>query len=137
MKQVAPSGNVYQAGTLSGNPIAMAAGLATLTELKNHPEIYANMAVMTARLAEGIRQTSKYTVNNIGSLLTIFFTEQPVYDYATAKSSDTHIFAAYFQHMLANSVYVAPSQFEALFVSAAHTDADIDQTINIVKTFRV
>lgn len=136
MQHIAPTGNVYQAGTLSGNPIAMAAGIATLTELKNHPEIYTNIAAMTMRLADGIRQVSKYTVNNIGSLLTVFFTEQEVSDFATAKSSNTKKFAAHFQHLLANSVYVAPSQFEALFVSAAHTNEDIDKTIEIVKAFK-
>jgi len=136
MRQVAPIGKVYQAGTLSGNPVAMAAGLATLTELKNHPEIYDQINALTARLAAGIRQTSKYTVNSIGSLLTVFFTEQEVYNFASAKTSDTAKFAAFFQHLLSNGIYAAPSQFEALFVSAAHTEADIDKTIEVIRAWR-
>jgi glutamate-1-semialdehyde 2,1-aminomutase len=136
MKLIAPIGSVYQAGTLSGNPVAMAAGIVTLTELRNHPEIYTHINAMTARLADGIRKSGQYTVNYIGSLLSVFFTEQEVCDYNTAKSSDTKKFAAYFQHLLANAVYVAPAQFEALFLCNAHTNEDIDKTISIIQAFQ-
>ncbi|MEO8372629.1 MAG: glutamate-1-semialdehyde 2,1-aminomutase [Candidatus Solibacter sp.] len=127
MSMVAPAGPIYQAGTLSGNPLAVAAGLAMLRHLKAHPEIYerleANGAKLAASAPEGI------TVNRVGSMFTFFFTPGPVTDWESAKVCDTARFGRFFRGMLERGVYLAPSQFEAAFVSAAHTDEDIAQTI--------
>jgi glutamate-1-semialdehyde 2,1-aminomutase len=127
MSQVAPSGPIYQAGTLSGNPLAVSAGLATLRHLKAHPEVYdaleARAAALCAGAPEGI------TVNRVGSMFTFFFTSQPVTDYESAKRSDTARFARFFRAMLEQGVYLAPSQFEAAFVSAAHSEEDIRRTL--------
>lgn len=135
MKRVAPAGNVYQAGTLSGNPVAMAAGMAALTILRDTPAVYEKTAHLATRLAEGLRRETGCTVNQAGSLLCPFFTSRPVVDYESACSSDTAQYARYFHHMLDNGVYIAPSQFEAMFLSAAHTDKDIDDTLDVVKKF--
>jgi len=127
MSKVAPVGPVYQAGTLSGNPLAVAAGLAMLRYLKRHPEVYGQLEARTAELCaaapEGV------TVNRVGSMFTWFFTDQPVTDYESAKRSDTARFARFFRGMLERGIYLAPSQFEAAFVSAAHTEEDIRETI--------
>jgi glutamate-1-semialdehyde 2,1-aminomutase len=133
MEQIAPLGPVYQAGTLSGNPLAMRAGLATLPKLEA-PGFYADVNRKTQRLAHGLRSALKETnvpgqVNFVGSLLTMFFTERPVRNYADARTSNSARFAAFFQEMLNRGIFIAPSQYEALFVSAAHTDADIDRAI--------
>jgi glutamate-1-semialdehyde 2,1-aminomutase len=133
MERVAPLGPVYQAGTLSGNPLAMRAGLATLPKLET-PGFYEAVNSRTERLAEGLRSGLKESgvegvVNVAGSLLTIFFTTGPIHNYSDAKKSDTAQFAKFFQEMLAHGIFLPPSQYEALFVSAAHTDADIDRTI--------
>jgi glutamate-1-semialdehyde 2,1-aminomutase len=133
MEMVAPLGPVYQAGTLSGNPLAMRAGLATLAELRP-PGFYDRLNANARRLAEGLSQTLAATgtagqVNAFGSLLTLFFTARPVADYAGAKKSDTQRFGEFFREMLARGFFLPPSQFEALFVSAAHTPADIDGTV--------
>jgi glutamate-1-semialdehyde 2,1-aminomutase len=133
MERVAPLGPVYQAGTLSGNPLAMRAGLATLPKLEA-PGFYEAVNSKTQRLAEGLRRGLKESgvegvVNVAGSLLTIFFTKGPIRNYSDAKKSDTARFAKFFQEMLARGIFLPPSQYEALFVSAAHTDADIDRTI--------
>jgi glutamate-1-semialdehyde 2,1-aminomutase len=133
MEEIAPLGPVYQAGTLSGNPLAMRAGLATLAKLEA-PGFYAILDQKAQRLAEGLRSALGQShiageVNTAGSLLTLFFSPQPVRDYASAKQSDTARFAAFFREMLGRGVFLPPSQYEALFVSAAHTDADIDATI--------
>jgi glutamate-1-semialdehyde 2,1-aminomutase len=133
MERVAPLGPVYQAGTLSGNPLAMRAGLATLPKLEA-PGFYDAVNRRTQRLAEGLRDALKEAgvagqVNVAGSLLTLFFCEQPVRNYGDAKKSDTKKFAKFFQEMLERGIFLPPSQYEALFVSAAHTDADIDRTI--------
>ena len=133
MERVAPLGPVYQAGTLSGNPLAMCAGLATLPKLEA-PGFYDAVNRRTQRLAEGLRKALKESrvagqVNVAGSLLTLFFCEQPVRNYDDAKKSDTKKFAKFFQGMLERGIFLPPSQYEALFVSAAHTDADIDRTI--------
>jgi glutamate-1-semialdehyde 2,1-aminomutase len=133
MKMVAPEGPVYQAGTLSGNPLAMRAGLATLGELQR-PGFYDELAAKTRRLVDGLREAAKATgaatqINTAGSLLTLFFTGDPVRDYATAKRSDTAKFARFFREMLDRGILLPPSQFEALFLSAAHTDADVDRTV--------
>jgi glutamate-1-semialdehyde 2,1-aminomutase len=133
MEMVAPLGPVYQAGTLSGNPLAMRAGLATLPKLAA-PGFYDDLNRKSARLAEGLRAALKESgvagsVNAVGSLMTMFLTGEPVKDYTGAKRSDTAKYAAFFQEMLDRGVFIAPSKFEALFVSAAHTDADIERTI--------
>lgn len=135
MEKVAPCGPVYQAGTLSGNPVAMAAGLATLTELQKHPEVYQKTETLAAKLAEGLRGLRLGTVNQIGSLLCVFFTDGEVIDYQTAKSSDTARYGRYFHHMLNRGIYLAPAQFEAMFVSAAHTGEDIDAAIKAAASF--
>jgi glutamate-1-semialdehyde 2,1-aminomutase len=127
MNHIAPEGPIYQAGTLSGNPLAVSAGLAMLTYLKQHPEVYTHIEAITTRLCAAA--PAGVTVNQVGSMFTMFFTPDPVTDYATAKKSDTKRFAEYFHWMLARGVYLAPSQFEAAFVSAALTEADIDYVI--------
>jgi glutamate-1-semialdehyde 2,1-aminomutase len=133
MERVAPLGPVYQAGTLSGNPLAMRAGLATLPKLEA-PGFYEGVNRKTQRLAEGLRAALRESgilgqVNVAGSLLTLFFCELPVRNYADAKKSDTARFAKFFQEMLERGIFLPPSQYEALFISAAHTDGDIDRTI--------
>jgi glutamate-1-semialdehyde 2,1-aminomutase len=133
MERVAPLGPVYQAGTLSGNPLAMRAGLATLPKLEA-PGFYEGVNRKTNRLAEGLRAALREAgvagqVNVAGSLLTLFFCEQPVRNYDGAKKSDTARFGKFFQEMLERGIFLPPSQYEALFVSAAHTDAEIDRTI--------
>jgi glutamate-1-semialdehyde 2,1-aminomutase len=127
MSQVAPTGPVYQAGTLSGNPLAVAAGLAMLRHLKAHPEIYQRLEARAAELCAP--PPAGVTVNQVGSMFTFFFTDGPVTDYESAKRSDTARFGRSFRAMLERGVYLAPSQFEAAFVSAAHTEDDIRQTI--------
>ncbi len=127
MNQVAPVGPVYQAGTLSGNPLAVAAGLAMLRHLKAHPEIYDQLEARAAELCAAA--PAGITVNRVGSMFTFFFTDGPVTDYESAKRSDTARFGRFFRAMLERGVYLAPSQFEAAFVSAAHTEEDIRQTI--------
>jgi glutamate-1-semialdehyde 2,1-aminomutase len=129
MSHVSPLGGVYQAGTLSGNPLAVAAGLATLAELRK-PDVYRRLEALGRELERGLRSAADQarvplTVNRIGSMLTGFFCEGPVTDYASAKAADTKRYARYFHEMLARGVFLAPSQFEAAFVSLAHTDADI------------
>jgi glutamate-1-semialdehyde 2,1-aminomutase len=133
MEMVAPLGPVYQAGTLSGNPLAMRAGLATLPKLAV-PGFYDDLNRRSTQLAEGLRAALKESgvagsVNAVGSLMTMFFTGEEVKDYGGAKKSDTAMYAAFFREMLDRGVFIAPSQFEALFVSAAHSDADIERTI--------
>ncbi len=135
MAKVAPLGPVYQAGTLSGNPLAVAAGLAMLGELKSHPETYDQLERRAARLVAGVPEG--LTVNRVGSMYTIFFCEGPVTDYDSAKRADTTRFARFFHHMLERGVYLAPSQFEAAFVSAAHTGEDIDRTAAAAREFFV
>jgi glutamate-1-semialdehyde 2,1-aminomutase len=137
MERVAPLGPVYQAGTLSGNPLAMRAGLATLPKLEA-PKFYEDVNRRTQRLAEGVRNALKEAkvpgqVNVAGSLLTLFFCDQPIQNYADAKKSDTAKFGKFFQAMLERGIFLPPSQYEALFVSAAHTDADISRTITAAR----
>ena len=131
MSKIAPLGPVYQAGTLSGNPLAVSAGLAMLRTIKAHPEIYQQLESRAARLASSV--PAGMTVNRVGSMFTLFFTDQPVTDYESAKLSDTARFGRYFRLMLDRGIYLAPSQFEAAFVSAAHTDEDITRTIAAAK----
>jgi glutamate-1-semialdehyde 2,1-aminomutase len=127
MSRIAPSGPVYQAGTLSGNPLAVSAGLAMLRHIKAHPEIYAHLESRAARLTASA--PAGITVNRVGSMFTFFFTGQPVTDYESAKRSDTARFGRFFRLMLERGVYLAPSQFEAAFLSAAHSEEDIDRTV--------
>jgi glutamate-1-semialdehyde 2,1-aminomutase len=132
MNKVAPAGPVYQAGTLSGNPLAVAAGLATLRRIQvENP--YARLETLGARLEAGLRGAA-VRVNRVGSMFTVFFTDREVVDFATAKSSDTKRFSAYFGSMLRQGVYLPPSQFEAAFISTSHTEGDIDQTIRSAKS---
>jgi glutamate-1-semialdehyde 2,1-aminomutase len=133
MEMIAPLGLIYQAGTLSGNPLAMCAGLAMLAKLEA-PGFYPALEKKAQRLIGGLRAAVRESglpaqINAAGSLLTLFFTGEPVQNYAGAKISDTSRFAAFFREMLARGILLPPSQFEALFVSAAHTDDDIDHTI--------
>lgn len=133
MEQVSPSGPVYQAGTLSGNPLAMAAGLITIKHLQK-PGTYEELERKTLRLADGLKAIAgefglPVWVNAIGAMFSAFFTDVSVKDYAGACTSDTDRFAQYFRGMLEHGVYLAPSQFEAVFLSTAHTDADIDYTL--------
>ncbi|HXJ42357.1 MAG TPA: glutamate-1-semialdehyde 2,1-aminomutase [Bryobacteraceae bacterium] len=131
MTFVAPSGPIYQAGTLSGNPLAVAAGLAMLRHIQQYPEIYDQLNAATGRLAACAPES--ITVNRVGSMMTWFFTPDPVTDYDTAKRSDTARFGRFFHAMLERGIYLPPSQFEALFVSTAHTEADIDRTVQSAK----
>lgn len=140
MELVSPVGKVYQAGTLSGNPIAMAAGLTQLQYLYEHQEIYKDLEKKGERLYGGIEKILKeknlpYHINHISSLGSLFFTEQEVVDYTSAKSSDTKAFSEYFKGMLAQGIHMAPSQFEAMFLSVAHTDEIIDQTLEAVRNY--
>lgn len=138
MEMVAPVGAVYQAGTLSGNPIAMAAGIAQLTILKDRPEIYKNINELGEKLYGGMEQIVKETgapctVNHVGSLGCMFFTGQQVENYAQAKTADTERFARYFRFMLSHGVHLAPSQFEAMFLSNAHTEDHVELTLDLVR----
>lgn len=140
MEMVSPVGPVYQAGTLSGNPVAMAAGLAQLRILEEHPEIYQYTEQLGRRYRKGISEIIEQTgaacrVTGAGSLSCLFFTGQEVTDYQSAKTSDTKRFAAYFRYMLENGIYLAPSQFEAIFFSNAHTEADIDRLLSLTESF--
>lgn len=137
MEHVSPVGPVYQAGTLSGNPVAMAAGLAMLRQLEGNRALYEGIEQKAARLAAGLREAIPgVTVNQIGSLLCVFFTEGPVRTYADARRSDTARYGRYFRHMLDRGIYLAPAQFEAMFLGACHTDEDVDRTIEAAKAFR-
>ncbi|MCC8044170.1 MAG: glutamate-1-semialdehyde 2,1-aminomutase [Clostridiales bacterium] len=140
MERVAPVGPVYQAGTLSGNPVAMAAGLAQLTILKEHPEIYDELNKKGQWFYGSLKQIAEETkaavqVNSCGSLGCMFFTPEPVVDYASAKTSDTAQYAEYFRHMLSNHIYIAPSQFEAMFLSVAHTREELADVLELVRKF--
>jgi glutamate-1-semialdehyde 2,1-aminomutase len=136
MDRVAPAGPIYQAGTLSGNPMAMAAGQATLRQLP--PEAYRRLEAVSARLAEGLAAAAQAArvpvqVNRVGSMLTVFFSEQPVFDAATARAASTRRFARFFHVLLDNGVYFPPSQFEAAFLSTAHSDDDVDHTLRAAR----
>ena len=133
MEEVAPCGPVYQAGTLSGNPVAMAAGLAQLSWLKSHPEIYSMIEEKALWLAREFRALAEkhgvgVSINQIGSLLSPFFTPSSVSTFVDAKGSDVGMYARYFTGMLERGVYLAPAQFEAMFLSAAHTGELLEQT---------
>jgi glutamate-1-semialdehyde 2,1-aminomutase len=134
MQMVAPLGPVYQAGTLSGNPLAMAAGLATVRHLKQHPEIYKQLDQRSDVLVTGVLDTAKkkgvpMTTNRVGSMFTWFFQKDQVQDWDTASKSDTQAFGKFYRGLLEQGVYLPPSQYEAAFLSSAHTDEDIRKTI--------
>lgn len=137
MNWVSPVGPVYQAGTLSGNPIATTAGIATLNILKKDPAIYQRLEKKTAYLADRVRKAAgeRVCVNQIGSLMCVFFTHQKVTDYDSATSSDKAAYADYFGYLLDRGIYVAPSQFEAMFVSDAHSDEDLKRTADVVEEY--
>lgn len=138
MEMVSPLGDVYQAGTLSGNPVATAAGIATLEILEEGGEsLYNRLQARTWQIAEAVKSHfgKAVCVNQIGSLLSVFFTERDVVDYETAISSDTEKYAQYFRYMLGQGIYLAPSQFEAMFVSAAHSEEDIERTCAALRGF--
>jgi len=136
MEMMAPVGSVYQAGTLSGNPLAMTAGIETLKAI-NQPEVYQHLEQATSRLEEGITKAASSSgvsikISRFGSLLTIFFTASEVFDYETAATADTKLFGRFFQQLLEKGIYWPPSQFEAAFISLAHSDEDIDKTIEAI-----
>jgi glutamate-1-semialdehyde 2,1-aminomutase len=132
MELVSPAGPVYQAGTLSGNPLAMTAGIWALDHLS--PKLYTHLAALTRRLAAGLASAARgagvaVQVNAVGSVLTPFFTDRPVRDYRAATSADTEQYGRFFRGLITRGIYPPPSQFEAWFLSAAHTVRDVDQTI--------
>jgi glutamate-1-semialdehyde 2,1-aminomutase len=135
MEMIAPSGPVYQAGTLSGNPLAMAAGHAALNYIKENPGIYKELEKKSARLEKGIKKNlkklgKKYTINRVGSMMSLFFTEEKVTDFNSALTSDTQQYGRYFHGMLNRGIYLPPAQYEALFVSLAHSKKEIDKAID-------
>ncbi len=137
MRNIAPTGPIYQAGTLSGNPLAMKAGLLTLRRLKDE-SVYRNLEQRSARLCEGLSKAAadagiRTIINRVGSMWTSFFTDEPVTDWATANKSNRELYGKFFHAMLDEEVYLAPSQFEAAFVSIAHTEQIIDQTIDAAR----
>ena len=134
MERIAPSGPVYQAGTLSGNPLAMAAGYAALKHVKDNPGIYKELEEKSSYLEKGFKKNlnsvgKNYAMNRVGSMMCMFFTEEPVEDFKSAVNSDTALYGKYFHEMLNKGIYLAPAQFEALFVSTAHSKEDLDKTI--------
>ncbi len=138
MDFVSPQGPVYQAGTLSGNPVAMAAGLSVLRYLRNHPEVYTRIEETTQTIVSGYREILKeigkdYTINTIGSMVSLFFSEEPVIDMDSAKKCDTALFGRYFRGMLEKGVYLAPSQFESLFISTAITPTETDHILSATR----
>ena len=140
MDQLAPNGGIYQAGTLSGNPVAVAAGIATLQMLKKSPHYFRKAKTLTDQLTACVNKLIKekglpWTIQSMGTLWTLFFTPRPVQSLEDVAKSDLKAFTRYFQALLKSGVYVAPSAFEANFLSSAHTEADIDKTIKVIKKF--
>ncbi len=134
MDMIAPVGPVYQAGTLSGNPLAMAAGVAALSHIKKHPELYDELEIKSTYLENGFKENlnsirKSYAMNRVGSMMCMFFTEEPVEDFNSAVKSDTELYGKYYHQMLQRGIYLAPAQFEALFVSTAHSNENLDKTI--------
>ncbi|MEJ2103287.1 MAG: glutamate-1-semialdehyde 2,1-aminomutase [Ignavibacteriaceae bacterium] len=134
MEKIAPSGPVYQAGTLSGNPLAMAAGYAALKQIKDNPNIYKQLEEKSSYLEKGFKENlnsvgKNYAMNRVGSMMCMFFTEEKVDDFKSAVKSDTNLYGKYFHEMLNRGIYLAPAQFEALFISTVHTKEDLDKTI--------
>lgn len=140
MQHIAPLGNVYQAGTLSGNPIAMIAGYTLLKELRDNPSIYLKLEATTKKLADGIgaeltKKGIAHTINQLGSMMSVHFGAHPVIDFDAAKKCDNNFFNRFFHHMLNQGVYLPPSAFESWFISAAITDVEVTATIEAVKNF--
>lgn len=140
MSMVAPAGPVYQAGTLSGNPVAMAAGITQLTILKESPELYQKLNETGDWFYSEIEKILEEAgagcrVNHIGSLGCVFFTQEPVVNYASAKTADVGRYREYFKYMLNHGIYLAPAQFEAMFLSAAHTKADLENTLDVIQAY--
>lgn len=137
MEMVSPAGPVYQAGTLSGNPIATTAGIETLKLLKEDPDIYKRLEAKAFKLEQAVKNAAsgRVCVNRIGSLMSIFFTKEQVKDYESAVSSDTSRYAEYFAYLLKSGIYAAPSQFEAMFLSDAHTQEDIGRTCDVIDSY--
>lgn len=135
MECVAPLGSVYQAGTLSGNPCAVAAGIATLKQIESTPDIYEALDKKSAVLEEAMKSAG-LNVNRCGSLMTVFFNSEKVVSYDESRACDTEKYAEYYRHLLRNGIYAAPSQFEAMFVSYAHTAEDIERTAEVIKAFK-
>lgn len=136
MECVAPLGSVYQAGTLSGNPVAVSAGIETLKILEeNQEEIYSSLESKSSKIEQAMKKAG-LNVNRTGSIMTVFFTDAKVTDYDTAQTSDTKAYARYFKYLQSNGIYTAPSQFEAMFVSYAHSDEDIEKTCQIISNFK-
>jgi glutamate-1-semialdehyde 2,1-aminomutase len=138
MEHISPSGKIYQAGTLSGNPLAMAAGIASLQQIKANPGIYSELEYKAAYIEREMkghleRKGLGYQINRVGSMMTLFFTNKAVTDYNSAVSSDAALFASYFHKMLEQGIYLAPSQYEAFFVSVAHSEEDIEKAIKAFK----
>lgn len=136
MECVAPLGSVYQAGTLSGNPVAVTSGIETIKILENSVSEYDVLNEKSAKIEKAMKETG-LNVNRVGSIMTPFFTDKKVIDYDTAVTSNTENFAKFFNHMQSNGIYSAPSQFEAMFVSMAHSYEDIDYTCDVIKSFKL
>jgi glutamate-1-semialdehyde 2,1-aminomutase len=140
MQHIAPLGSVYQAGTLSGNPIAMIAGYTLLKELKENPGIYAKLEQTTRHLSDGISAALSFkgidhTVNQLGSMMSVHFGKHEVIDFETAKQCDIPLFNRFFHHLLQQGVYLPPSAYESWFISSSITDAEVEATIEAVKNF--
>jgi glutamate-1-semialdehyde 2,1-aminomutase len=142
MEHIAPLGKVYQAGTLSGNPLAMIAGFTLLTELKNNPSIYEELYTKTQHLHIGLEKTFReknipVQINRLGSMISVHFAEHPVNDFASAAAANNELFKKYFHHMLKHGVYLPPSPFESWFLNNAISDGDIEQIVSATEKFQV
>lgn len=141
MEHLSPLGTVYQAGTMSGNPIVMTAGLSTLKKLYNNPELYKNLEKLGKKLEQGIKDIAKekglpIVVNRVGAMMTLFFTDlKKVTNYNDAKKCNTKLYIKFFEHMLQGGIYLPPSQFESLFLSTAHTEKEINKFLDVMNTF--
>lgn len=140
MEKLSPLGPVYQAGTMSGNPVVMAAGLATLRKLNQNPEYYNHMSTLAEKLQRGVEESAKekglpVTINRCNSMMTIFFNENKVNNYEDAKKCDTSLYSKYFSHMMKGGINIAPSQFEAMFMCVKHSEEDIEKFIDLFRKF--